>query len=55
MKTVIASNSLNIRNKPTTVLSTVTGVLKNGSKITPLKKENGFVYFEGWCSVNYLK
>ena len=55
MKTVIASNSLNIRNKPTTILSEVTGVLKNGSKVTPLKKENGFVYFEGWCSVNYLK
>jgi uncharacterized protein YgiM (DUF1202 family) len=54
MVTVTAS-SLNIRNKPTTVLSSVIGVLKKDSKVTPIKIEGSFVYIEGWCSTSYLK
>lgn len=54
MATVTAS-SLNIRNKPTTVLSSVIGVLKKDSKVTPIKIEGSFVYIEGWCSTNYLR
>lgn len=55
MLTVIASNSLNIRDKSNVLTSNVIGVLKNGSKVTPSKTENNMVYFEGWCSTNYLK
>ena len=55
MLTVIASNTLNIRDKSNVLTGAVIGVLKNGSKITPIKSENNMVYFEGWCSTSYLK
>lgn len=52
---VVTASALNIRNKPTTVLSSVVGVLKKDSKVTPIKTEGGFAYIEGWCSTNYLE
>lgn len=53
--TISVSNTLNIRDKSNTFTGKIIGSFKNGSKITPLKKENNMVYFEGWCSTNYLK
>lgn len=52
---IVTANTLNIRNKPSAITGSIIGVLKNGSMITPIKTENNMVYFEGWCSTNYLK
>ena len=51
----VTANTLNIRDKSNILTGAVVGILKNGSKITEVKRENNMVYFEGWCSTSYLK